>query len=189
MATVNHGAAAHHDKPRPKQTASDLMVRALEKEGVEYIFGVPGEENLDFVEALRFSKIKLIVTRHEQAAAFMAATVGRLTAKPGVCISTLGPGTLSFPRPPAETRATAADGRYVGCAVGTRRDEPGDRRGVRAAGRHAHGHDHRPEAHSAQQAGPLPGPRSTALLSCEGTQLLTDTRVSRPVCRSSTSSR
>ena len=96
MATVNHGAAAHHDKPRPKQTASDLMVRALEKEGVEYIFGVPGEENLDFVEALRFSKIKLIVTRHEQAAAFMAATVGRLTAKPGVCISTLGPGTPLF---------------------------------------------------------------------------------------------
>jgi acetolactate synthase-1/2/3 large subunit len=56
---------------------------ALENEGVEQIFGVPGEENLDVVESLRRSRIKLIVTRHEQAAAFMAATHGRLTGKPG----------------------------------------------------------------------------------------------------------
>src|SRR3984893_843319 len=75
---------------------SDLLVAALENEGVERIFGVPGEENLDVVESLRNSKIELIVTRHEQAAAFMAATYGRLTSRPGVCISTLGPGALNF---------------------------------------------------------------------------------------------
>ena len=75
---------------------SDLLVAALENEGVEQIFGVPGEENLDVVESLRRSSIKLIVTRHEQAAAFMAATHGRLTGRPGVCLSTLGPGALNF---------------------------------------------------------------------------------------------
>ena len=75
---------------------SDLLVAALENEGVQRIFGVPGEENLDVVESLRHSKIELIVTRHEQAAAFMAATFGRLTGHPGVCMSTLGPGALNF---------------------------------------------------------------------------------------------
>jgi len=75
---------------------SDLLVAALENEGVDRIFGVPGEENLDFVESLRNSKIELILTRHEQAAAFMAATYGRLTGKPGVCVSTLGPGALNL---------------------------------------------------------------------------------------------
>ena len=75
---------------------SDLLVAALEQEGVDRIFGVPGEENLDVVESLRNSKIELVLTRHEQAAAFMAATHGRLTGRPGVCISTLGPGALNF---------------------------------------------------------------------------------------------
>src|ERR1700751_2322010 len=75
---------------------SDLLVAALENEGVGQIFGVPGEENLDVVESLRSSRIKLIVTRHEQAAAFMAATHGRLTGKPGVCLATLGPGALNM---------------------------------------------------------------------------------------------
>ncbi len=76
--------------------ASDLFVRQLEEEGVEYIFGLPGEENLDFLESLRTSKIKLIITRHEQTAAFMAATWGRLTGKAGVCFSTLGPGATNL---------------------------------------------------------------------------------------------
>jgi acetolactate synthase-1/2/3 large subunit len=76
--------------------ASDLFVRALENEGVEYIFGIPGEENLDFLNSLKDSKIQLILTRHEQAAGFMAATYGRLTGKPGVCLSTLGPGATNF---------------------------------------------------------------------------------------------
>src|SRR3954470_12827363 len=75
---------------------SDLLVAALESEGVDRIFGVPGEENLDTVESLRTSSIELVITRHEQAAAFMAATHGRLTGRPGVCISTLGPGALNF---------------------------------------------------------------------------------------------
>ena len=71
---------------------SDLLVAALENEGVERIFGIPGEENLDVVESLRHSSIELVITRHEQAAVFMAATYGRLTGKPGVCLATLGPG-------------------------------------------------------------------------------------------------
>src|ERR1043165_1196880 len=75
---------------------SDLLVAALENEGVDRIFGIPGEENLDLVESLRTSKIELVLTRHEQAAAFMAATHGRLTGKPGVCLSTLGPGALNL---------------------------------------------------------------------------------------------
>src|ERR1700709_1067172 len=75
---------------------SDLLVAALENEGVDRIFGIPGEENLDVVESLRTSKIELILTRHEQAASFMAATHGRLTGRPGVCLSTLGPGALNF---------------------------------------------------------------------------------------------
>ena len=76
--------------------ASDLFVRSLEQEGVEYIFGVPGEENLDLLESLRKSTIKLILTRHEQGAGFMAATCGRLTGKVGVCLSTLGPGATNL---------------------------------------------------------------------------------------------
>src|ERR1700678_2868595 len=75
---------------------SDLLVAALENEGVRRIFGVPGEENLDVIESLYRSKIELVVTRHEQAAAFMAATFGRLTGQPGVCLSTLGPGALNL---------------------------------------------------------------------------------------------
>lgn len=76
--------------------ASDLFVAALEAEGVEYVFGIPGEENLDLLESLRTSSIKLILTRHEQAAGFMAATYGRLTGKAGVCLSTLGPGATNL---------------------------------------------------------------------------------------------
>jgi acetolactate synthase-1/2/3 large subunit len=81
--------------------ASDLMVKALEAEGVEYIFGIPGEENLDLLESLRSSSIKLILTRHEQGAGFMAATYGRLTGKVGVCLSTLGPGATNLVTPAA----------------------------------------------------------------------------------------
>jgi acetolactate synthase-1/2/3 large subunit len=76
--------------------ASDLFVKALENEGVTRIFAVPGEENLDVVESLRRSSIELVLTRHEQSAAFMAATHGRLTGQPGVCMATLGPGALNL---------------------------------------------------------------------------------------------
>ncbi len=76
--------------------ASDLFVSCLEAEGVRQVFGVPGEENLDLVESLRQSSIELVVTRHEQHAAFMAATCGRLTGRAGVCLATLGPGALNL---------------------------------------------------------------------------------------------
>ncbi len=77
-------------------TAAESFVRCLEAEGVKYIFGVPGEENLQFLEALRTSSITFVTTRHEQSAAFMAATFGRLTGKTGVALSTLGPGATNF---------------------------------------------------------------------------------------------
>src|SRR5690606_33893682 len=76
--------------------ASDLFVAALEAEGVAYVFGIPGEENLDLLESLRRSSILLVLTRHEQGAGFMAATVGRLTGRAGVCLSTLGPGATNL---------------------------------------------------------------------------------------------
>ena len=111
--------------------ASDLFIQCLEEEGVEYVFGVPGEENLDFLDSLsRSTKIKLILTRHEQGAGFMAATYGRHTGKAGVCLATLGPG----------------------------RHQLRHRRRLCPAGRHADDDDHRPEADQELQAGPLPDP-------------------------------
>jgi acetolactate synthase-1/2/3 large subunit len=81
----------------PKNNAAELLVRCLENEGVEYIFGLPGEEILDLLDALsRSEKIKLIVARHEQGAAFMADVYGRLTSYPGVCLATLGPGATNL---------------------------------------------------------------------------------------------
>jgi acetolactate synthase-1/2/3 large subunit len=77
-------------------TAAQLFVKCLETEGVKYIFGVPGEENLELLEAVRTSSIQFVVTRHEQAAVFMAATFGRLTGKAGVALSTLGPGATNM---------------------------------------------------------------------------------------------
>ncbi|MCC7393427.1 MAG: acetolactate synthase large subunit [Sphingomonadaceae bacterium] len=86
-----------NDANHAGKKASDLFIECLEQEGVEYIFGVPGEENLDFLDSLsRSKKIKLILTRHEQGAGFMAATYGRHTGKTGVCIATLGPGATNF---------------------------------------------------------------------------------------------
>jgi acetolactate synthase-1/2/3 large subunit len=81
--------------------ASDLFVKSLEHEGVRYVFGLPGEENLDLLESLRESSIQLIVTRHEQGAGFMAATYGRLTGATGVALSTLGPGACNLLTPAA----------------------------------------------------------------------------------------
>ena len=81
--------------------ASDRLVAALEAEGVKYVFAVPGEENLDVLESLRTSSIRLVLTRHEQGAGFMAATYGRLTGKAGVCLATLGPGATNLTTPAA----------------------------------------------------------------------------------------
>lgn len=76
---------------------AEVIVKSLENEGVQYVFGVPGEENLDILEALRKSEsIEFVVSRHEQAAGFMAATVGRLSGIPGVALSTLGPGATNL---------------------------------------------------------------------------------------------
>jgi acetolactate synthase-1/2/3 large subunit len=77
-------------------TAAALLVKCLENEGVEYIFGIPGEENIDIMEALLDSRIKFVTTRHEQGAAFMADVYGRLTGRAGVCMATLGPGATNM---------------------------------------------------------------------------------------------
>ena len=76
--------------------ASDLFIKCLEAEGVERIFGVPGEENADMMISLLDSKIDFVLCRHEQAAAFMADAYGRLTGKAGVCLATLGPGVTNL---------------------------------------------------------------------------------------------
>lgn len=87
---------ASTEGPDGGEKAAELFVRALEAEGVTHVFGVPGEENLDLLEALAHSPIKVVVTRHEQAAGFMAATHGRLTGEPGVALATLGPGATNL---------------------------------------------------------------------------------------------
>ena len=76
--------------------AAELLVKCLEQEGVEYVFGIPGEENIRFVQALDSSSIKYVLARHEQAASFMAETFGRITGRAGVCSSTLGPGAINL---------------------------------------------------------------------------------------------
>jgi acetolactate synthase-1/2/3 large subunit len=80
----------------PRGTASDLLVSCLEAEGVEYVFGLPGEETLDINESLSRSSIRFVPVRHEQAAAFMADAYGRLTGRAGVCLATLGPGATNL---------------------------------------------------------------------------------------------
>src|SRR5262252_275541 len=75
---------------------ADLLVRCLEREGVSTVFGIPGEENIGFVDALARSSIRYVLVRHEQAASFMAEIYGRLTGRAGVCSSTLGPGAINL---------------------------------------------------------------------------------------------
>ncbi len=79
-----------------QETAARLLVRTLEAEGVEYVFGIPGEENIHFVDALNDSSIRYVLVRHEQAAAFMAEIYGRLTGRAGVASATLGPGAINL---------------------------------------------------------------------------------------------
>ena len=90
--------------------ASDLLVKCLETEGIEYIFGVPGEENADFMMSLEKSdSIKFILTRHEQGAAFMAEIYGRLTGNPAACLATLGPGATNLITGVADANMVDAD--------------------------------------------------------------------------------
>ena len=83
-------------KAAKPQTTAELLVRCLENEGVKYIFGIPGEENIDVMDALLSSSVKFVTCHHEQGAAFMADVWGRLTGEPGVCMSTLGPGATNL---------------------------------------------------------------------------------------------
>ena len=100
---------------------AELLVKCLENEGVEYIFGLPGEENLDVLEALKNSSIKFITTRHEQGAAFMADVYGRLTGKAGVCLSTLGPGATNLMTGVADANLDGAPLGAITGQVGTDR--------------------------------------------------------------------
>src|SRR5688572_2425109 len=78
------------------RTVARLLVECLENEGVEYVFGLPGEENLPVIDALAGSSIRFVTTRDERGAAFMADTYGALTGKAGVCLATLGPGAINL---------------------------------------------------------------------------------------------
>src|SRR2546427_12568107 len=75
--------------------AAQLLVSCLESEGVRFAFGIPGEENLELMDALRGTSVRFILTRHEGAAAFMADVYGRLSRRAGVCLATLGPGATN----------------------------------------------------------------------------------------------
>src|ERR671910_300590 len=77
-------------------TVAKLVVRCLENEGVKYVFGIPGEENIHFIDALNSSSIRFILVHHEQASSFMADMYGRITGKAGVCCATLGPGAIAL---------------------------------------------------------------------------------------------
>lgn len=104
-----------------EKTTSQLLVECLETEGVEYIFGISGEENLELISALKDSSIKFITTRHEQGAAFMADVYGRLTGRAGVCLSTLGPGATNLVTGVADATGDGAPLVAITGQVGTER--------------------------------------------------------------------
>lgn len=101
--------------------AAEVLVKCLENEHVEYIFGIPGEENLDVMKALKDSSIRFIIVRHEQGAAFMADVYGRLTGKAGVCLSTLGPGATNLMTGVADANSDGAPLIALTGQVGTER--------------------------------------------------------------------
>lgn len=99
--------ASHTQSKTHSRNTADLIVDCLVNEGVEVIFGIPGEENIPLLEAIeRNGKIRFVVTRHEQGAGFMAATYAHITGKPGVCLATLGPGALNLTLPVAQANAS-----------------------------------------------------------------------------------
>jgi len=104
-----------------ESTTAKLLVTCLENEGVEYIFGIPGEENIHFIDALRDSPIRYILTRHEQGASFMADIYGRLTGKAGVCSATLGPGAINLLLGTADATTNSAPLVAISAQVGLRR--------------------------------------------------------------------
>ncbi|MDQ0203961.1 acetolactate synthase large subunit [Pectinatus haikarae] len=106
---------------KSKRCTADLLVECLEEEGVKYIFGIPGEENLAIMRALENSKIQFITVRHEQGAAFMADVYGRLTGKAGVCLATLGPGATNLVTGVADADSDGAPLVAITGQVGTER--------------------------------------------------------------------
>ena len=104
-----------------ESNVAEILIQCLENEGVEYVFGLPGEENLHVLEALRDSLIQFITTRHEQGAAFMADVYGRLTGKAGVCLSTLGPGATNLMTGVADANLDGAPLVAITGQVGTER--------------------------------------------------------------------
>jgi acetolactate synthase-1/2/3 large subunit len=106
---------------RQNPNAAELLARCLENEDVEFIFGIPGEENIHFVDALNRSTIRFILVRHEQGAAFMADMYGRLTGRAGVCIATLGPGTINLMLGVADAHADSAPLVAISAQVGLSR--------------------------------------------------------------------
>ena len=100
---------------------AEVLVACLENEGVTYIFGIPGEENLELIKALEKSSIRFITVRHEQGAAFMADVYGRLTGKAGVCLSTLGPGATNLVTGVADANSDGAPLVAITGQVGTDR--------------------------------------------------------------------
>ena len=101
--------------------AAEILIRCLENEGVQYIFGIPGEETLEIMEAIKNSSIQFITVRHEQGAAFMADVCGRLTGKAGVCLSTLGPGATNLVTGVADANSDGAPLVAITGQVGTER--------------------------------------------------------------------
>ncbi|MBO5057562.1 MAG: acetolactate synthase large subunit [Lachnospiraceae bacterium] len=104
-----------------KMNAAEALIKSLENEGVKYIFGIPGEENLAVMQALKNSSIRFITVRHEQGAAFMADMYGRLTGKAGVCLSTLGPGATNLVTGVADANSDGAPLIAITGQVGTER--------------------------------------------------------------------
>ena len=100
-------ARQKHLRENHKRNTADLVVECLVNEGVEVVFGIPGEENIPLLEAIeRDGRIRFVLTRHEQGAGFMAATYAHITGKPGVCLATLGPGALNLTLPVAQANAS-----------------------------------------------------------------------------------
>ena len=118
--TIEEGVIMSQKK-ETSLSAAEVLVKCLENEGVQYIFGIPGEENLDVMNALKFSTIKFITVRHEQGAAFMADVYGRLTGKAGVCLSTLGPGATNLITGVADANSDGAPLVAITGQVGTER--------------------------------------------------------------------
>jgi acetolactate synthase-1/2/3 large subunit len=102
-------------------TTAQLIVQCLENEGVQYAFGIPGEENIRFIDALRDSNIRFITVRHEQGASFMADMYGRVTGKPGVCAATLGPGAINLLLGTADAFTNSTPLVAISAQVGTNR--------------------------------------------------------------------